>query len=306
MESRERFEEYQRRSVELRKREEELEQREREHSRHKSYEREYSDYDDDYPSYAAPRSPARYRSPQSPLSRRRQGEYDDYSPPPAPASPKPSRDRDYRSSREYGDYDVDEASYQRDSYSGQGPSGSHRGDRGRGRGRGGRGRGGSYGAVDAQECHICRMNNHSTQQCRKKNHRSPEELLQITRDNRLCRACFGPYFPNHNQQCPVLCERCGGHHLSRLHDVVQAHEHEIAAKRAELRDSQPHGEFDHGPKKRPFPAQGSGERGGPPMKRGRGRGRGSVYRGRSPGESDSRVSALDRLGHKSGQDSENR
>ena len=304
MEPRERFEEYQRRSEELRKREEELEQRQREHSRHKSYEREreYSDYDDDYPPYAAPRSPARYRSPESPVARRRHDGYDDYSP---PASPKPSRDRDYRSSREFVDYDVDEASYQRDSH-----SASQRGERGRGRGRGGRGRGGSYGgAAGAQECFICHLTNHSAQQCRRKNNKSPEELLQITRENRLCRACFGPYFPNHNQQCPVLCERCGGHHLSRLHDVVQAHEHEIAAKRAELRDSQPHGEFerDHGPKKRPFPAQGSGERGGPPMKRGRGRGRGSsVYRGRSPGESDSRVSALDRLGNKSARDLDNR
>ena len=299
MDSRERFEEYQRRSEELRKREEELEQRQREHSRHKSYEREYSDYDD-----CGPRSPApRYRSPPSPgPGRRRRDDYDDYSPPPRPpgrASPRrPSSDRDYRGSREYGDYDVDEASYQRDSY-----------DRGRGRGRGSRGRGGGgpYGGPGAQECHICHMNNHSTQQCRRKNQRSPEELLQITRDNRLCRACFGPYFPSHNQQCEVLCERCGGHHLSRLHDVVQAHEHEIAAKRAELRDSQPHGEFerDHGPKKRPFPAQGSSERGGPPIKRGRGRGRGSsVFRDSE--DSGSRVSAHDRLGHKSTQDFENR
>ena len=302
MDSRERFEEYQRRSEELRKREEELEQRQREHSRHKSYEREYSDYDD-----CGPRSPApRYRSPPSPgPGRRRRDDYDDYSPPPRPpgrASPRrPSSDRDYRGSREYGDYDVDEASYQRDSYD--------RGDRGRGRGRGSRGRGGGgpYGGPGAQECHICHMNNHSTQQCRRKNQRSPEELLQITRDNRLCRACFGPYFPSHNQQCEVLCERCGGHHLSRLHDVVQAHEHEIAAKRAELRDSQPHGEFerDHGPKKRPFPAQGSSERGGPPIKRGRGRGRGSsVFRDSE--DSGSRVSAHDRLGHKSTQDFENR
>ena len=53
---------------------------------------------------------------------------------------------------------------------------------------------------------------------------------------------------------------------------VARHEHEVAAKKVAFREMNQDEFAGISPKKRPCPGQGGGERGGPPLKRGRGGG----------------------------------